>query len=135
MDPQDAPAGARVLAPQPATAAIAVGALLGTAARALVALALPAAEGGWPWATLAVNVIGSFVLGLAFGRADQGRGPAWLRGPGFTTGVVGSFTTFSALAVETGGLAGGPAAAYAGASLVGGLLAAAFGWFAGRGRP
>jgi CrcB protein len=120
---------------RPATHAVAVGSARGTGARALVGLALPVAAGGWPWATLAVNVLGGFVLGAVLGRADRRRAPAWLRGPGFTTGVVGSFTTFSALAVETGGLAVGVAVGYAAASLAGGLLAAALGWRAGSRRP
>lgn len=119
---------------RPATFPIAAGALLGTGGRALMGLALPVAAGGWPWSTLAVNLLGSLVLGVVFGWADRGRAPAWLRGPGFTTGALGSFTTFSALAVETGGLAPGAAIGYAGASLVGGLLAAALGWRVGRGR-
>jgi CrcB protein len=121
--------------PRPATLPIALGAVLGTGARALVGLALPAGAGGWPWATFAVNVIGSFALGAAFGRADRGRAPTWLRGPGFATGAVGSFTTFSALAVEAGGLATAVGVAYAAASLAGGLVAVALGWRAGRGRP
>jgi CrcB protein len=112
-----------------------LGSVLGTGARTLVGLALPVEAGGWPWATLAVNVLGSFVLGAVFGRADRGRAPAWLHGPGFTTGVVGSFTTFSALAAEAAGLAPGTAVGYAAASLAGGLLAAAIGWRTGRGRP
>ena len=119
---------------RPATLAIAMGSVLGTGARALVGLALPVAAGGWPWSTLAVNVLGSFALGAAFGLAHRGRAPTWLRGPAFTTGVVGSFTTFSALAVEAGGLAAGLAGAYAGASLAGGLLAATLGWRTARGR-
>jgi CrcB protein len=120
---------------RPATFAIAAGAALGTGARALVGLALPLGAAGWAWPTLAVNLLGSFALGAAFGRADRGRGPAWLRGPGFTTGVLGSFTTFSALAVEAGRLALPIGTGYLAASLVGGLLAAALGWRAGRGRP
>lgn len=124
-----------VAASRPATLAVALGSALGTGGRALVGLALPVAAGGWPWSTLAVNLLGSFALGAVFGWADRGRAPAWWRGPGFTTGVVGSFTTFSALAVETGGLAPWTAIGYAAASLAGGLLAAALGWRAGRGRP
>lgn len=118
---------------RPATLAVAVGSILGTGARALIGLALPVAAGGWPWPTLAVNVLGSFALGAVFGLADRGRAPAWLRGPGFTTGVVGSFTTFSALAVEAGGLAAGTVLGYGAASLAAGLLAVALGWRTGRG--
>ena len=119
---------------RPPTLAIAAGALLGTGARALVGLALPEGAGGWPWSTFAVNAIGAFVLGAVFGLADRGRAPTWLRGPGFTTGVVGSFTTFSALAVEAGDLGARAALAYAAASLAAGLLAVALGWRAGGGR-
>ena len=101
----------------------------------MVGLALPATAGGWPWSTLAVNVLGSFVLAAVFGRADRGRAPGWLRGPGFTTGALGSFTTFSALALEASALPASAAVGYAAATLAGGLLAAALGWRAGRGRP
>ncbi len=124
-----------VVAGRPATLAVALGSALGTGARALVGLALPGAAGSWPWSTLAINLLGSFALGAVLGWSDRGRAPAWLRGPGFTTGVVGSFTTFSALAVETGGLAVWVGIGYAAASLAGGLLAAALGWRAGSGRP
>ncbi|MDF1524296.1 MAG: CrcB family protein [Trueperaceae bacterium] len=124
-----------VPASRPATLTVALGAAVGTGARALVGLALPMGDGGWPWPTLAVNLLGSFALGAVFGRADRGRGPTWSRGPGVTTGVLGSFTTFSALAVETGRLVPSIALGYAAASLAGGLLAAALGWRTGRGRP
>jgi CrcB protein len=123
----------RAPAARPATLAIALGAAVGSGARALVGLALPLGAGGWPWPTLAVNLLGSFVLGAVFGRADGGRGPAWVHGPGFTTGVLGSFTTFSALAVEAGRLATPVALGYAAATLAGGLIAAAVGWRVGRG--
>ncbi|MFN2321622.1 MAG: CrcB family protein [Trueperaceae bacterium] len=112
-----------------------MGSVFGTGARALIGLALPLAAVGWPWSTLAVNLAGSFALGAVFGRADRARGPAWLRGPGFTTGAVGSFTTFSALTVEASSLEPAAALGYAAASLAGGLLAAALGWRVGRGRP
>ena len=122
-------------ATRPATFAVAIGSVLGTGLRALVGLAVPVAASGWPWSTLAVNVLGSFALGAVFGRADRGRAPAWMLGPGFTTGAVGSFTTFSALALEASGLPIGVALGYAAASLAGGLLAAALGWRAGRRTP
>ncbi|WP_436346674.1 fluoride efflux transporter FluC [Natronorubrum sp. FCH18a] len=50
----------------------------------------------FPWPTLAVNVIGSFVFGLAmFAGADESA----LRLLG--TGICGAFTTFSSFSVET----------------------------------
>lgn len=49
-----------------------------------------------PWATLVVNLLGSFGLGLLVG-ADVGRGAYVVLG----SGVCGGFTTFSAYAVQT----------------------------------
>lgn len=125
--------GAAPARPSPAaTWAIAAGGALGTALRAGLGLALAPVVGAWPWATFAANLAGAFVLAFAFGRADRGRGPAWMRHPGVTTGLLGSFTTFSALAVEVGRLAPAVGAAYAAATLAGGLALAALGWRAGR---
>ena len=45
--------------------AVALGGALGTVARYEVALAEPVSSGRFPWATFAVNLVGSFVLGLA----------------------------------------------------------------------
>lgn len=50
----------------------------------------------FPWPTLAVNAIGSFVLGLAV-FAGVGESTAQLVG----IGACGSFTTFSSFSVET----------------------------------
>lgn len=44
----------------------------------------------WPLATLIINVLGSFLLGLTINQ-----GPTW-----FTTGFCGGFTTFSTFNVE-----------------------------------
>jgi CrcB protein len=119
-------------APRPATLAIAAGGALGTALRAGLGLALAPFAGVWPWATFAENLLGAFLLAYAFGRADRARGPAWLRHPGFTTGVLGSFTTFSALTVEVSARAPAVGVIYAAATLVGGLALAGLGWRAGR---
>ena len=74
----------------------------------------------WPWGTLAVNVAGSFVLGLATARPPAAR--AFI-GAGF----CGALTTFSAFQLELLGMlddgAVARALAYAAASLVAGLAA------------
>ena len=50
----------------------------------------------FPWPTLAVNVIGSFVFGLAM---FAGAGESTLQFVGI--GICGAFTTFSSFSVET----------------------------------
>jgi len=56
---------------------------------------------GFPWATLMVNVVGSFCIGLVFAAtAQRPEVPDWIR-TGLMTGVMGGFTTFSALSLET----------------------------------
>jgi len=111
-------------------ALVAGGGALGTLARYGTAQLVPAA-GGWPLATLTVNVVGSFLLGLLL-EALARRGPEDARRAalrlGLGTGFCGGFTTFSSLAVEVDGLLrdGTPATAlaYGAGSVVAGLLAA-----------
>ena len=80
--------------------AIAVGGALGTLARYGVERAVVPAPDGLPWATLTVNVIGSFLLGLVVILVVE-RWPRdrYLR-PLLAVGFCGGFTTFSTLAVE-----------------------------------
>ena len=124
-----------------ALGAVFVGGVAGTAARYLAEETIRP-WGAWPGATFLVNVVGAFVLGVLL-EALARRGPdlggrrrlRLLLGTGF----LGAFTTYSALAVETVLLSrdGRPwlAAAYAAASLVVGVVAAAAGIrLGGRGR-
>ena len=80
---------------------------LGTLARYGVAVAtqtwLPRGAQGFPWATLTVNVIGSFVLGLVVFLALGGRVSQDVR-LAVGTGFCGAFTTFSTFALETDAL-------------------------------
>jgi fluoride exporter len=80
---------------------------LGTLARYGVAVAtqswLPRSAQGFPWATLTVNVIGSFVLALVVFLALEGRVSQELR-IAVGTGFCGAFTTFSTFALETDAL-------------------------------
>lgn len=90
----------RPFAPQ-LTAAIAVGGAIGATGRWAVAElvgSLDAAHvaGTWPWATLIVNVVGCLLIGIAARNLAVGT-TAWAFA---VTGVLGGFTTFSALAVE-----------------------------------
>ncbi|MDQ1706515.1 MAG: fluoride exporter [Frankiaceae bacterium] len=111
--------------------AVGVAAGLGAVARLLLDRAVTArAPGRFPFGTLAVNVSGSFVLGLVTGWAAHhglSARAALVLGAGF----AGGFTTLSTLAWETIWLAEDfrpmAAACYAGGSALAGLLAAAAG--------
>ena len=76
---------------------ICLGGAAGTGARYLLSgWLLRAAGPGFPWGTLAVNVIGSFLLGvlLQLSRATDLR-------LALTIGVMGGFTTYSSFNFET----------------------------------
>lgn len=99
------------------------------------------AQHGWPVGTLAANLTGAFLLGALLEVLGR-RGPET---PGVQrvrlalgTGVLGGYTTFSSLALETERLLADGAAAtalgYAGVTLVAGVLSAAAG-VALAGRP
>ncbi|GEK79283.1 CrcB family protein [Agrococcus baldri] len=74
-------------------AAVLVGGALGTTARALLQLAVPE----W-WMLLAINAVGSALLGVAV--AALADAPAWVR-HGIGAGLLGGFTSFSAVAVAS----------------------------------
>jgi fluoride exporter len=117
--------------------AIAAGGAVGTAARAGLLWAWPAGEGGWPATLWIENVVGALLLGLLLGRLARVGGRSPWRSPFFSTGALGSFTTYSTLVAAVADLGGHApllAAGFAAASVVGGLAAAAVGWALGRGR-
>ena len=92
-------------------ALVALGGAAGSVLRYLALLAVPA-----PWGVMAVNVLGSFVIGLVFVPAGRmGLSPLVM------TGLLGGFTTFSAFSLETLRLwtagAFGQAAVYVAASV------------------
>lgn len=105
--------------------AVMAGGAIGSAARWGVSLLLP-----YPWATLAVNILGSALIGLLAAQGVAGTARLFL-----VTGVLGGFTTFSAFSLEAALLwerAPWQAALYVAASLGLGLVGFAFGWHAGR---
>lgn len=91
---------------------------------------------GFPWGTLAVNLLGSLLLMLlATVAVRTGRVPEATR-LALGTGVLGGFTTYSAFNYETITLAQngawGRAAGYVGLTVMGCLAAGAVGWGLGR---
>ena len=114
---------------------VALGGALGSVARYGVGIVARTAAPGWPWGTLAVNVAGSFAIGVLFAWFLAKPAPDWVRF-GLITGVLGGFTTFSAFSIETVELlrAGATvsALAYVAATMILGLGACALGIAAAR---
>jgi CrcB protein len=109
----------------------ALGGALGALGRWSLAGALPPSPGGWPWATLLVNVTGCLLMGVLLAvLALRSPEPAWAR-PFLGVGVLGGWTTYSTFAVEVVGLVDEGAAvlavAYVLASVVGGVAAVVLG--------
>ncbi|HJW00994.1 MAG TPA: CrcB family protein [Arthrobacter sp.] len=116
--------------------AVAAGGLLGSELRYGLGVAFPDAAGTLPWTTLCINVAGSFVLAaLTTFWIARPHTAFWLRA-GLGPGLLGSFTTFSAVvfAVDQLTRAGLHPVwmAYLALSLLLGLGAAAAGWRTGR---
>lgn len=85
-------------------AAIMLGGALGSAARFAVSAWLAARVGeSFPWGTLTVNIVGSFVIG--FFMALTGPEGALMVSPAarafVAIGVLGGFTTFSSFSLQT----------------------------------
>lgn len=115
-------------------AVIFLGGALGTFVRAALQDAFPVRTGAVPWVVLAINLAGALVLGLLLeALARSGADVGWRRTVRLAvgTGVLGGFTTYSTLAVESAqGLAGGSllvGVAYPLASIVLGVALAMMG--------
>ncbi|SMX39613.1 fluoride efflux transporter CrcB [Octadecabacter ascidiaceicola] len=77
---------------------VALGGAIGAAARYGVGVALFRSQGGFPIGVLAVNIIGSFLMGLAV--VYLGQKMLSHMNPFLMTGILGGFTTFSAFSLE-----------------------------------
>jgi CrcB protein len=116
---------------------IAAGGAAGAVTRYVVdGLVLARTGADFPWGTLAINLSGSFLLGLLFALAIEGdvlgqevRGPLMI-------GFLGAYTTFSTLMLESWRLWEDGATALAVANLVGstvlGVVAVVAGLTVGR---
>lgn len=118
--------------------AVAVGGAFGALARYGIAEAIPRWQVtagpeaqivavDWPWATFITNLIGCLLVGVIAHAVVEHRSAHRLARPFLVTGILGGFTTFSALGVEALDLVNagqGPLAwLYISASLVLGVAA------------
>jgi CrcB protein len=114
-----------------AVAAVAVGGALGALARWGVGLAWPTPHGGFPVATLLINVVGCLLMGVLVVHIAEVREAHPLVRPFLGVGVLGGFTTFSTFAVDAQQLLAqgrlGVALGYLAATVLGSVGAAALG--------
>ena len=113
--------------------AVGAGSLLGGIARYLVSLIMKGLSKGFPWATLAVNLVGCLLIGLLWGVFSKNgtEGSNWALF--LTVGLCGGFTTFStfskeALVMLQGGNVWG-FTGYVAISVIAGIALVAMGYF------
>jgi fluoride exporter len=82
-------------------AVIAIGGMVGAAARFKIAQALPTTPGHFPWATFWTNLSGSFLLGFFLIVLLERFPPTRYVRPFVATGILGAYTTMSTYTVET----------------------------------
>ncbi|MDX8436530.1 MULTISPECIES: fluoride efflux transporter CrcB [Mesorhizobium] len=92
----------------------------------------------YPWGTMAINILGSFVMGLFIAVLARRGGSNEVR-LFVATGILGGFTTFSAFSLDFATLwergATLPALGYALASVIGAILALFLGLWLARSLP
>ena len=110
---------------------VGVGGAIGSVIR--YAIGLTSRQSVFPWATLAINLLGSFILGLFLTWALGRLSPAIITP--VSVGILGGFTTFSTFAWEGLFLSRsgrtGLALIYVLVSVIGGLIAAFCGYLLG----
>ncbi|MBP0482316.1 fluoride efflux transporter CrcB [Sagittula salina] len=78
---------------------VALGGAIGASGRYLTGLAMVRLMGrGFPWGTLTVNILGSFLMGVLVVVLGQVSGNRFA--PLLTTGILGGFTTFSTFSLD-----------------------------------
>ena len=116
--------------------AVGVGSFIGGAARYLVSLGMKGIGKGFPWATLAVNLVGCLMIGLLWGLLSRNAAENTSWGLFLTVGLCGGFTTFSTFSKEalamlqTGQMWG--FASYIAISVLAGIALVALGYYIAR---
>jgi len=111
-----------------------IGGGLGAASRHGVNLLVARLIGGsFPWSTFIINITGSLLMGLIAGYFAFRAGPGWPQHARLflTTGILGGYTTFSAFSLDAALLFEGGATVRAIVYVVGTVVLALFGLFAG----
>jgi CrcB protein len=111
---------------------ISIGAVAGANLRFIVGNWISDTFGStFPLATLAINVTGSFILGLFLTLIGEKLVVAWWWRPLVAVGFLGSYTTFSTFSYETVALARDGSVIAAGANIVASVGAALIGVYLG----
>ena len=116
--------------------AVGAGSFIGGTARYLLSLAMKGIGKGFPWATLAVNLLGCLMIGLLGGLLSRNATETTSWGLFLTVGLCGGFTTFSTFSKEaltmlqTGNTWG--FASYIALSVITGIALVALGYHLGR---
>lgn len=81
--------------------AIALGGAIGAVGRHYVSVAMTVLVGhGFPWGTLVVNIVGSFLMGVLIETMALTWSPSAEMRALLTVGVLGAFTTFSTFSLD-----------------------------------
>lgn len=80
--------------------AVAAGGAVGGSLRYSLIRAFPVDPGAFPWVIFLENVTGAFLLGLILALVLERWRWSWDIRPFLTTGILGSFTTFSNLTLD-----------------------------------
>ena len=112
---------------------IGCGSFIGGAARYLISVAMKTMSKGFPWGTLAVNLVGCLVIGLLWGFFSKSASENSSWALFMTVGICGGFTTFSTFSKEALMMlqAGSfmSLLAYIAVSVIGGIGLAAAGYY------